>query len=261
MTWNGPTVMKLGGSILEDASLRAMALRTVADAWKSGEALILVHGGGKKIDASLAALGIPKRTHKGLRITDEATLEIVVATLAGLVNKTIVGELAAMGVTAAGISGADGGTLLADPHPKLDGIDLGRVGKVTSANATLLQAIAAKGFLPVIGSVALGRGGQLLNVNADAAASAIAVAAGARQLVYLTDVDGLLDDHGQLVPAITADSARMLVELSIVKGGMLPKLQSAVDAVSGGVPKVVIAGPAYHASVLDGIGGTHLVAA
>ncbi|HVR42250.1 MAG TPA: acetylglutamate kinase [Thermoanaerobaculia bacterium] len=261
MNGPGPIVIKLGGSILEDPASRRIALGSIADAWRAGESVVLVHGGGRKIDSMLAALGIPKQTHRGLRITDEPTLEVVVGVLAGIVNKCLVGELAAAGVPAAGISGADGATLTADLHPAIDGVTLGRVGRVTGANPTLIQAIAGRGMLPVVGSVALGRGGQLLNVNADAAASAVAVGLGARQLVYLTDVDGLLDERGALIPSISADSARMLVEYSIVKGGMLPKLQSAVDAVAGGVGKVVIAGPRYHAEILQGTGGTHLVAA
>lgn len=258
----GTTVIKLGGSLLENPALRHLALDSIAASWKAGESVVLVHGGGKKIDSVLEALGIPKRTHRGLRITDEPTLEVVVSVLAGTVSKTIVGELAGIGVTAAGISGADGATLVADVHPPLDGISFGKVGRVASANASLIQGIASLGFLPVVASIAVGRDGQLLNVNADSAASAIAVALGARQLVFLTDVAGLLDDRGRLVPSITADSARMLVEQSIVKGGMLPKLQSAVDAVSAGVERVVIAGPDSHGTALTGgEGGTHLVAA
>ena len=262
MTNNGPVVIKLGGSILEDSTLRASALDAIADAWKAGQSIVIVHGGGRKIDSTLASLGIEKKMHKGLRITDDPTLEVVVSVLAGIVNKSLVGELAARGVPAAGICGADGGTILADLHPPIDQIQLGRVGRVTSANPALIQAIAAKGYLPVVGSVALGRGGQLLNVNADSAASAIASALGASRLVFLTDVAGLLDEKGRLIPMITADSARMLVEYSIVKGGMLPKLQSAVDAMSAGVSKVVIAGPESHSVALNGgEGGTHLVAA
>lgn len=262
MTGTGPIVIKLGGSILEDAALRSAALDVLAKAWNGGEPIVLVHGGGKKIDAMLASLGIPKATHRGLRVTDDSTLEVVIAALAGVVNKGLVAELSAKGVAAAGISGADGNTLRADLHPPIDGFPLGHVGRVTSASPALIQAIASKGMLPVVGSVALGRGGQLLNVNADAAAAALAVALGARQLVFLTDVAGLLDDHGRLIPSISADSARQLVDYSIVKGGMLPKLQSAVEAVAAGVEKVVIAGPQFHAAALTGgEGGTHLVAA
>lgn len=255
-------VIKLGGSILEDPAQRAIALGSIADAWRAGEPVVVVHGGGKKIDSSLAELGIAKQVHRGLRVTDDRTLEVVVGVLAGIVNKMLVGELAALGVNAAGLSGADGSTLVADLHPPVDLVRLGHVGKVAHANGALVQAIASRGFLPVVASVAIGRGGKLLNVNADAAAAAIAVALSARQLVYLTDVEGLLDDHGRLVPSISADVARQLVEHSVVKGGMLPKLQSAVEALSGGVEKVLIAGAQYHqAAVLHGNGGTHLVAA
>jgi acetylglutamate kinase len=256
------SVIKLGGSILEDPTLRAAALSSIASAWRAGESIVVVHGGGKKIDSSLAELGIPKQVHRGLRITDDRTLEVVVGVLAGVVNKMLVGELAALGIPAAGISGADGSTLLADVHPAVDLVRLGNVGKVAHANAALIQAISSRGFLPVVASVAIGRGGKLLNVNADAAAAAIAVALNARNLVYLTDVEGLLDEYGQLVPSLTADVAQQLVEHSVIKGGMLPKLQSAVEALTGGVEKVLIAGAQYHqTAVLHGNGGTHLVAA
>lgn len=262
MVGTGPTVIKLGGSILEDAQLRGLAIAAIADAWKAGEQIVIVHGGGKKIDSALAALGIEKRTHKGLRVTDEPTLEVVVEVLAGIVNKTLVAELTAAGVPAAGFSGADGGTITADVHAPIEGVTLGKVGKITGSNPTLVRAVMATGMLPVIGSVALGRGGQLLNVNADSAAAAVAVALSANKLVYLTDVDGLLDDRGQLIPTIKSDSAKMMVDYSVVRGGMLPKLQSAVDAVTAGVGKVVIAGPKFHAdALLHGNGGTHLVAA
>src|SRR5437016_9715717 len=114
-------VVKLGGSLLEDKARRTAALSTIAKQWKRGEPIVLVHGGGKHVDAHLAKLGIPKRTHAGLRITDDATLDVVVAILGGLVNKSLVAELSALGVRAAGISGADAGTLVAEPHPPIDG--------------------------------------------------------------------------------------------------------------------------------------------
>ncbi|HUP49480.1 MAG TPA: acetylglutamate kinase, partial [Thermoanaerobaculia bacterium] len=189
-------VIKLGGSLLEDAQRRAAALGEVVAAWNSGEQVVLVHGGGKHIDARLAALGIPKRTHAGLRITDDATLEVVVSVLAGTVNKSLVTELTALGVRAAGISGSDAGTLVAEPHPPIDGVDLGHVGRVISADRTLIVAMLSHGILPVVSSVAQGPSGTLLNVNADMAATAIAEALGARALHFITDVAGLLDAQG-----------------------------------------------------------------
>src|SRR5205085_9246969 len=137
----------------------------------------LVHGGGKHIDEALAKAGIPKRTHAGLRITDDATLPIVVSVLGGTVNKMLVSELSAAGVRAAGISGCDAATLMAHSHPPIDGVDFGHVGEVTSANVTLIRSMLNYGILPVVSSIAQNaHGGGLLNVNADAAASAIAVA-------------------------------------------------------------------------------------
>lgn len=258
----GTIVVKLGGSLLEDATLRAEALGAIADEFKSGGELVVVHGGGKRIDATLAGLGIEKKTHRGLRITDARTLEVVIATLAGVVNKMLVSELHGAGVAAAGISGSDGETILAELHPPIDGVDLGFVGKVTSSNPTLINAIAATGFLPVVGSVAVGPGASLLNVNADAAAAAVAAALGAERLVFLTDVEGLLDQSGSVVSSLDVAGIERMLGSAFVTGGMQPKLRASLEALQGGVGEVVIAGPARHRAALHGgTGGTHLVAA
>ena len=256
------TVVKLGGSLLENDELRARALSTIAGAAAAGEKLVVVHGGGKRIDATLAQLGIPKKTHAGLRITDDATLDVVVSVLAGTVNKLLVAELTALGVTSAGISGPDAMTLEAEPHPPIDGVELGHVGRVTSASPALIESIAARGILPVVASVALGPGASMLNVNADSAAAAIAVALEAKRLLFLTDVPGLLDDRGQVIESISADCAEQLLEYRVVSGGIVPKLRSCLEAIRGGVGEVVIAGPAGHENALNvGMGGTRLVAA
>ncbi|MFA6954236.1 MAG: acetylglutamate kinase [Thermoanaerobaculia bacterium] len=256
------TVVKLGGSLLENATLRARALAAIAGASESGERLVVVHGGGKRIDATLAQLGIPKRTHAGLRITDDATLDVVVSVLGGTVNKLLVAELTVLGVPSAGISGPDAATLEAEPHPPIDGVELGHVGRVTSSNTTLIEAIASRGLLPVVASVALGPEATMLNVNADSAAAAIAVALGAKRLLFLTDVPGLLDDKGQVIETISADCAEQLLAHRVVSGGIVPKLRSCLEAIHGGVGEVVIAGPAGHENALNvGMGGTRLVAA
>src|SRR5205807_4004463 len=147
-------VIKLGGSLLDDPVRRAEALHAIAIHWKNGEEIVLVHGGGKHVDANLKRLGIPKRTYAGLRVTDDATLDVVVSTLAGSVNKMLVAELAAIGVRSAGISGCDASTLSAELHPPIDGVDLGHVGSVTGGDPTLLRAIVSYGILPVVSSVA-----------------------------------------------------------------------------------------------------------
>ena len=244
-------VVKLGGSLLDDAERRGSVLAQIAEAWNAGEQIALVHGGGKHVDAMLQRLGIAKKTAGGLRVTDDVTLEIVVSVLAGSVNKMLVAELWGLGVRAAGICGADGGTLVADVHPPIDGVDLGHVGKVAHSDASLIDALLAAGNLPVISSVALGPNGTLLNVNADSAASAIAVGAGAESLVFITDVAGLLDASGKVVKKLRAPEAAALLETEVVSGGMRPKRQAALHALRSGVARIAI----------GETGGTELVAA
>ncbi len=244
-------VIKLGGSLLDDPARRAEALSAIAEQWNSGHEVVLVHGGGKHVDANLKRLGIPKRTHAGLRITDDETLDVVVATLAGSVNKMLVAELAAIGIRAAGISGCDASTLAAEPHPPIDGIDLGHAGRVTSGDPTLIRAIVNCGILPVVSSVAEGPDGTLLNVNADSAAAAIAIAVGAEELIFITDVAGLFDETGNVVAELCAREAQALLGSQVVTGGMRPKLQAALHALDSGVRRITIGEE----------GGTQLVAA
>jgi len=254
-----PIVVKLGGSLLEDAVPRANALAAIAASWTSGENVVVVHGGGKRIDASLQALKIPKKTYRGLRITDPETLDVVVSILSGLVNKSLVAELRSLGVTSAGVSGADGETLWAEFHPRLDGVDFGYVGRVTFSDPRLIRAILGAELLPIVASVALGREGTLLNVNADSAAAALAAALQAERLVFLTDVEGVLDGNGKVIEGLGPDGTWELLNSGAVAGGMRPKLLACLEALKAGVSQVVIAGPGRHASALaEGIGGTRL---
>jgi len=244
-------VVKLGGSLLEDKGRREAALCGIAKQWKRGEPIVLVHGGGKHVDAKLASLGIPKRTHAGLRITDDATLDVVVGVLAGTVNKMLVAELTAMHLSAAGISGADASTLAADVHEPIDGVDLGHVGRVRSANGTLIRAMLSCRIMPVVSSIAEGPKGRLLNVNADTAAAALAAALGAESLVFITDVAGLMDGSGNVVRELSAGEANTLLASDVVSGGMRPKLLAALHALDSGVRRITIGEE----------GGTQLVAA
>jgi acetylglutamate kinase len=244
-------VIKLGGSLLDDPVRRAEALGVIAVQWNSGQELVLVHGGGKHVDANLKRLGISKRTYAGLRITDDETLDVVVATLAGSVNKMLVAELAAIGIRSAGISGCDASTLAAEPHPPIDGVDLGHVGRVTGGDPTLIHALVTNGILPVVSSVAEGPDGTMLNVNADTAAAAIAIAVGAEELIFITDVAGLLDATGNVVAELRANEAEALLGTEVVTGGMRPKLQAALHALGSGVRRITIGEE----------GGTQLIAA
>jgi acetylglutamate kinase len=251
-------VVKLGGSLLDDAIRRKAALDKIVARWHAGEQIVLVHGGGKHIDAALSRAGIAKRTHAGLRITDDATLEIVVSVLGGTVNKMLVSELTRLGVRAAGISGCDGGTLVAEQHPPIDGVDLGHVGQVTHSNRGLIRAMLTSSVMPVVSSVAMGEDGELFNVNADTAAAAIASALGATELRFLTDVEGLLDANGTVVPRL--DAAQVETFIENVSGGMKPKLQAALTALQQGVGQITIGSPATD-SRQHTTGGTTLVAA
>jgi acetylglutamate kinase len=252
-------VVKLGGSLLDDSARRAASLQKIAERWQAGEQIVLVHGGGKHIDAALAAAGIPKRTHAGLRVTDDATLQIVVSVLAGSVNKMLVSELTKLGVRSAGMSGCDGATLIAAQHPPIDGVDLGHVGQVTHANRGMIRALLTSGTMPVISSVAIGEDGELFNVNADTAASAIAMALNATELRFFTDVEGLLDSNGAVVPRLHAGEVEMFI--ANVTGGMKPKLQAALAALKQGVAEVTIGLPPTANRQLPTKGGTTLVAA
>jgi acetylglutamate kinase len=230
-------VIKLGGSLLDDAYRRDAVLREIAREWHRGEQLVIVHGGGKHIDAELQKRGIAKKTHAGLRITDDVTLEIVVDVLDRVVNPLIVNELIALGVNADGISGSS--ILVAEKHPPIDGVDLLNVGRVVGA-----KPVEVSDTLPVISCVA-----GAFNVNADSAAAAVAVALCADSLEFVTDVAGLLDENGSVVSSLPANAVEEWIDN--VSGGMKPKLQAALHALRSGVKSIAIGEN----------GGTNLVAA
>jgi acetylglutamate kinase len=256
------SVVKLGGRILEEADLRREALSAVARAWRAGDRFVVVHGGGRQVDAWSLRLGIPKETVEGLRVTDASTIEVVAAVVAGLVNKRLVAEMRTLGIEAAGISGVDAGTLSGSLHPKVGGSDLGFVGRVEACDTTLVKSLLAAGILPLIAPLGVGPGGALLNINADAAASALAAGLGARRLLFLTDVEGVLDGKGRIISRITREEASRLLDSEIVTGGMKPKLTACLEALGRGVREVVIAGRERHSKALfSGTGGTRLVAA
>jgi acetylglutamate kinase len=242
MTPGAPNVIKLGGSLLEDGQRRHAVLAEIAKRWHCGEHLVIVHGGGKHIDAELAKLGIAKKTHGGLRITDDRTLDVVARVLDAIVNPLIVEELIALGVNAIGVSGSS--MLIAEQHPPIDGVELGHVGRVVSANPVPAIALLNDGALPVVSCIA-----GKFNVNADSAASAVAVALHAESLQFITDVPGVLDTNGEVVSTLHIAAVEQWI--SNVSGGMKPKLQAALHALQNGVSQIAIGEN----------GGTNLVAA
>jgi acetylglutamate kinase len=225
-----PVVIKVGGGTLAGG-----ALEDLTGLLGSGREIALVHGGGPQLTRMLDALGLPTRFHEGLRVTDAETLEVAEMVFAGSVNKALARELNAMGVPAAGISGTDGPTLLVEPVP-----ELGRVGEVKRVEPDLINALWAGGFVPVVAPLGLGPEGAY-NVNADAAAAALAVGLGAEHLFLLTDVDGLLKD-GAPVGSLAPDECEEYVASGLAAGGMVPKLRAAAEAARSGVSARIING-------------------
>jgi acetylglutamate kinase len=224
-------VVKLGGTTL--AEQRA-TLREVAEHSRQGP-VVLVHGGGKRLTEWLGRLGVESRFEGGLRVTDDATLEVAVAVLRGVVNAELVAELRAAGADAVGLSGVDGGILEAERVP-----GLGRVATVTGARTEVLDALLGAGTLPVIAPLALDATGVLCNVNADDAAAGLAGALAAR-LILLTDTDGVRGPDGQRMPELSDVGSERLIATGVIGGGMVPKVRCALRALAAGAPEAVIA--------------------
>lgn len=234
-----PVVVKLGGSTL---GAHDTSLRDIAAAHNDGRKIVVVHGGGATVSAWLARAGVKATFVRGLRVTDAATLEVAVAVLAGVVNKQLVAKLAALGARAVGLSGADASILQARRYDD----ELGYVGRIDRVDTDVLEALLDAGYLPVVAPIAVDtaatdRGG-LLNTNADTAAGAIAAAFSAEALVFLTDVDGVLDREGQLIAQATVDEARALLAVGVATGGMAPKLEAAIRAAESGCATHIIDG-------------------
>jgi acetylglutamate kinase len=258
-----PTVLKFGGELLEDPAHLTSVVAAVTTAIARGAgAFVIVHGGGKEIDAALKTAGIEKKQADGLRITDDATLDVAVAVLAGTINTRFVAALNAAGVRAVGLTGADaklGLSRVAPPHHTVDGrtIDLGRVGiPVDDADCGLLDCLIRGGFVPVIACVGIGGDGRLLNINADTLAGALAVRCRASRLVVAGATAGVLDKSGATLATLDAGALSELVNDGTASAGMIAKLRACEHALGGGVDEVVIVDgrrtDALVAAALDG---------
>jgi len=241
-----PVVLKFGGELLEDSSRMDAVVSAIAEVSSAGMPLVIVHGGGKEIDAALKTAGIEKRQIEGLRITDPRTLDVVVSVLAGIVNTRLVGALSGAGVAAVGLTGADGRIGLSDiapPHRTVDGqaVELGRVGLPSRVSDTkLLRTLVNDGFVPVVASIGVTSDGQLLNVNADTMAGHLAAALRARRLVIAGSTPGVLDEDGKTVALLDPAAIERLVTGGTATAGMIAKLRACEEALAGGVDDVVI---------------------
>lgn len=253
-------VVKYGGHAMGDEALSASFARDIVLLKQAGINPIVVHGGGPQIGAMLKKLNIESEFSGGLRVTDKATVEVVEMVLAGSINKNIVGALNQAGGRAVGLCGKDGNLIIArkvdhkhDPDSNVENaVDLGFVGEPETINPEILETMIKSDIIPVIAPIGVSTSGDTYNINADTAAGAIAAATNAKRLLLLTDIRGVLDKSDNLVTGLTVDKARALMKDGTISGGMIPKLETCIDAVEDGVEAVVILdGRVPHAVLLE----------
>ena len=254
------SVLKLGGELIETKDrLKAMGKAVMSAAKKNR--LIVVHGGGREIDAALAQVGIPKRQVDGLRVTDEDTLNIVVSVLAGSINTKFVAAINAAGGKAVGLTGADAGVApvkKAAPHKATSGdmVDLGLVGMPTTAKSPgVIEALCKAGYVPVIACVSAAKDGQLFNVNADTLAGSLAARVKARRLVIAGATAGVLDKRNQTIARLDSERIEKLVNSGTANAGMVAKLAACQAALKGGTKSVAIVDGRSPARVVKALNG------
>jgi acetylglutamate kinase len=239
-------VLKLGGELLETAQ-RTEEVGSAIAGLRGGDPLVVVHGGGRDIDAALTRAGIAKRQVDGLRITDDATLEIVVSVLAGIVNTRLVAAVSTAGGHGVGLTGADAAIGLVEkaaPHAATDGtdVDLGRVGTpVKGQPLDLLSELCRRRYIPIVATIGMSRSGELYNVNADTFAAHLAGALGAQRLIVAGGTAGVLDEHGETISTLDPAAVDRLISAGIATAGMIAKLSACRDALALGVGEVLIA--------------------
>jgi acetylglutamate kinase len=267
-------VIKYGGHAMVDTDLKTSFAKDVCLLRYVGINVVVVHGGGPQINATLAKMGIGSTFVSGLRVTDEATMDVVEMVLGGHINQEIVGLICMQGGRAVGLSGKDDAFIrarkMAGVRTKGDGgaetlVDPGRVGEVIEIVPDVVDQLVKSGFIPVISPIGVDRDGRSLNINADTAAGKVAEALRAEKLILLTDVEAVRTGDGQLIRSLTGSEATQLIERGVIHSGMIPKVRCALEALAGGIKKVhMLDGRVRHAVLLEiftdqGI-GTEIVA-
>ncbi|NPA40548.1 MAG: acetylglutamate kinase [Thermodesulfobacteria bacterium] len=254
-------VIKYGGHAMVDEDLKKAFAQDIALMKYVGIRPIIVHGGGPQINKVMERMGIKPVFVEGQRVTDEETMNVVEMVLVGTVNKEIVSLINHSGVPAVGLSGRDGNLIIAekmkiykytgeDRPPEI--IDIGRVGKVKEVNPEVLHTLIEREFVPVIAPVGVGPDGCAYNINADLVAGALAGALKAEKLIYLSDVEGVKDEKGELISTLYVEDIQDLIDQGVAKGGMIPKLKSARKAIKAGVKKVhIIDGRIPHSLLIE----------
>ncbi len=254
-------VVKFGGHAMVDAKLAQQFARDMVMLKVCGLNPIVVHGGGPQINKMLDKLQVKAEFREGLRVTDDETMAVVEMVLAGSINKAIVASIQQAGGRAVGVSGKDGNLLIAERYTKqkkdpetgkMITIDFGQVGEPARVNSEILTMIMKADAIPVVAPIGVGWDGDTYNVNADTAAGAIATATGAKRLLLLTDVAGVLDKNKQLISELKIGDVAALIEEGTITGGMIPKIESAVAVVESGVEGVIILdGRVPHSVLLE----------
>lgn len=254
-------VIKYGGSTMEEERLKKSFAMDVVLLKYIGINPVIIHGGGPQIGDLLSRLGKKSQFVQGMRVTDQETMDVVEMVLVGKVNKEIVSLINQQGGKAVGLSGKDGKLILAkklrltrnqglDQPPEI--IDIGMVGEVTSINPEVIVALEGQNFIPVIAPVGVGEEGETYNINADLVAGKIASALRAEKLILLTDVEGVKDETGQLIPTLEVKQAKRLIEEKVISAGMIPKVNCCLEALEQGVTKThIIDGTVEHAMLLE----------
>ena len=254
-------VVKFGGHAMVDAKLAQQFARDMVMLKVCGLNPVVVHGGGPQINRMLDKMAVKAEFRDGLRVTDDATMEIVEMVLCGSINKAIVASIQQAGGRAVGISGKDGSLMIAERYTrekkdpvtgKITTIDFGQVGEPARVNTEILHTIMKSDAIPVIAPVGVGWDGSTYNVNADTAAGAIATALKAKRLLMLTDVAGVLDNNKQLIRELRLDGVQQLIDDGTITAGMIPKIESAASVVQSGVEGVIILdGRVPHSVLLE----------
>jgi len=254
-------VIKYGGHAMVDEALKESFARDVVLMKYIGLNPVVVHGGGPQINQVLDRMRIESSFVEGMRVTDAPTMDVVEMVLVGKVNKEIVNLIQLHGGRAVGLSGKDGGLIRAkklymkkkkEAHLPPEILDIGNVGEVEAIQPQVIETLDRGGFIPVIAPVGAGPEGETYNINADLVAGKVAGALRAEKLILLTDVEGILDADGRLLSTIRQSEAPGLVESKVIRGGMIPKLQCALDALTEGVAKVhIVDGRVEHAVLLE----------
>jgi len=254
-------VVKYGGHAMGNDELALQFAADIVLLKQVGMHPIVVHGGGPQIGRMLERLAIKSEFVDGLRVTDKETVEIVEMVLSGAINKGIVAAINAAGGRAIGLSGKDGGLIMArqlrrtriDPDSNIEKVlDLGFVGEPVKVEGGMLHRLVVQDLIPVVAPIGGGENGETFNINADTAAGAVAAAVDASRFLLLTDVEGVLDKDGRLMPELTVAEAEALIADGTISGGMIPKIETCIEAVRGGAEgAVIIDGRVQHGVLLE----------